>query len=568
MKNRIFVILLLLLTFPCQARIIYVDANTPDNNDGSSWATAYQYLQDALRDANSSGGVNEIWVAKGTHTPDMSSNKPIGTNDRIATFQLIKGVVLKGGYAGIGQPDPNVRNFDLYETILSGDLDGNDIQVDPCELPLEPTRGENSYQVVTASGADSNTILDGFTIMGGNANGGYYLYKGGGICNWNIPTPDWDCTGEGPMIINCKVTKNSANEGGGMFNAYTCQMEVINCVFVENMANWGGGAIKNDTSHPIITGCIFKDNFTGQPSSSSSRGGAIDNEEASPAITNCAFIGNSADYGGAISNWMGGCSPIIINCVFSNNSAEYGGVMWISNYHQIGDGSHPELANCTLAGNSAAYGKSLACTEGFATIIPSDIQITNCILWDGGNEIWNADGSTITVGYSDVQGGESEVYDPCSSLVWSSGNIDSDPCFVDPDNDDYHLLPDSPCIDTGDPNYVAEPDETDFDGNPRVIGDRIDMGAYEFDPLDLLIELSDNIDAMNLPKGTANSLQAKLNTALEKLEDDNENNDAAAINSLQAFINAVQAQRGKKISQVDADDLIEAAQQIIDILSD
>jgi len=72
---------------------------------------------------------------------------------------------------------------------------------------------------------------------------------------------------------------------------------------------------------------------------------------------------------------------------------------------------------------------------------------------------------------------------------------------------------------------------------------------------------------MNLPKGIADSLLAKINTALQKLEDDNENNDAAAINSLQAFINAVQAQSGKKISQADADSLIAAAQQIIDLLT-
>ena len=45
---------------------------------------------------------------------------------------------------------------------------------------------------------------------------------------------------------------------------------------------------------------------------------------------------------------------------------------------------------------------------------------------------------------------------------------------------DYHLLPDSPCIDTGDPNYIAELNETDFDGLPRIIGGRVDMGAYEF----------------------------------------------------------------------------------------
>ena len=47
---------------------------------------------------------------------------------------------------------------------------------------------------------------------------------------------------------------------------------------------------------------------------------------------------------------------------------------------------------------------------------------------------------------------------------------------------DYHLLPGSPCIDAGDPNYIAEPNETDLDGKPRVIGGRIDMGAYEYSP--------------------------------------------------------------------------------------
>ena len=59
------------------------------------------------------------------------------------------------------------------------------------------------------------------------------------------------------------------------------------------------------------------------------------------------------------------------------------------------------------------------------------------------------------------------------------GNIDADPCFVDEANEDYHLLAGSPCIDAGDPNYIAEPNETDLDGGPRVINGRIDMGAYE-----------------------------------------------------------------------------------------
>jgi len=73
---------------------------------------------------------------------------------------------------------------------------------------------------------------------------------------------------------------------------------------------------------------------------------------------------------------------------------------------------------------------------------------------------------------------------------------------------------------------------------------------------------------MNLLKGIANSLLAKLDAALQKLADDNENNDAAAINLLEAFIKTVEAQRGKKISEADANALIEAAQEIIELLSD
>ena len=73
---------------------------------------------------------------------------------------------------------------------------------------------------------------------------------------------------------------------------------------------------------------------------------------------------------------------------------------------------------------------------------------------------------------------------------------------------------------------------------------------------------------LGLHKGTENSLLAKLNTAVEKLEDGNAGNDAAVVNLLEAFINVVEAQGGKKISWPDADGLIAAAQEIIELLGD
>ena len=80
-------------------------------------------------------------------------------------------------------------------------------------------------------------------------------------------------------------------------------------------------------------------------------------------------------------------------------------------------------------------------------------------------------------------------------------------------------------------------------------------------------ELLDQVLALSLPKGIENSLDAKLQAVQEVLDDGNENNDRAAANTLGAFVNAVNAQRGKKISEEDADSLINAAQQIIDLLT-
>ena len=96
-------------------RLVDVDA-TLDPHDGSTWCHAYLDLADALNDALPG---DEIRVAAGTYMPK------IGTG-RLKTFQLKSGVAIYGGFAGCGEPDENARDFTTYETILSGDLDGND----------------------------------------------------------------------------------------------------------------------------------------------------------------------------------------------------------------------------------------------------------------------------------------------------------------------------------------------------------------------------------------------------------------------------------------------------------
>ena len=70
---------------------------------------------------------------------------------------------------------------------------------------------------------------------------------------------------------------------------------------------------------------------------------------------------------------------------------------------------------------------------------------------------------------------------------------------------------------------------------------------------------------MELPSGTENSLTSKLENAIDSLDNDK---DTAGVNQLEAFINQVEAQRGKKLTEEEADALIAAAQWIIDNVED
>ena len=306
-------------------KTIYVDPDAAGAKNGTSWADAYKFLQDALADANSSEKPVEIRLAQGVYKPDRKAAEPNGTGERMATFRLINGVALQGGYAGFGQPDPNARDIALYGTVLSGDLDANDVDVnDPADLRDEPSRGENSYHVVTARDSDESAVLDGIKITGGNANGVWpnpwpYEERGGGMCNEGGGMYNEQSS---PMLTGCVFTGNSAPTGGGMFNGDSDPV-VGFCTFVSNSADSEGGGIYNDWSSPTINGCLFSKN------SAESSGGGMANRYGSPLVEDCIFSENCTGIGGGIYNSQS--NSTIIRCVFVGNSCNgMGAGMWNS----------------------------------------------------------------------------------------------------------------------------------------------------------------------------------------------------------------------------------------------
>ena len=443
MKKLIFILTYLLFVIPCQGRTTFVDANTPDNNDGSSWSNAYRFLQDALAEANTDPNINVTLVAQGTYKPDCNSANPNGTGDREATFQLINGVIIKGGYAGNGKPDPNARNVEQYETILSGDLDDNDDGF--------TNNGENSIHVVTGISTGVKATIEGFTICNGNANvGDHYDHRtrGGGV---------YISSGEN-IVTDCTVRNNAAREFGGaiyMSSSAGISSHILHCRIFDNRVSIGrGGGIYATYGIPTIKKCIINKNY------SSWYGGGIYLHSSNAEISHCEILGNSADsHGGGIISFFG--KPTISNSLITRNSSgDSGGGILLGH-------SSATILNSTIVKNHAN-------TRGGGLFINySYPKVTNSILWlnsaPTGQEIYILGGGSATASYCNIRGG------------WpGTGNINKNPSFVSESTNDYHLLPYSPCIDAGDPCYIPEPNETDLDGQPRIIGGRVDIGADEF----------------------------------------------------------------------------------------
>jgi len=285
------------------------------------------------------------------------------------------------------------------------------------------------------------------------------------------------CTmGAAPTISNCVFENNRASFGGGAidYESDAGAPTLAECTFVNNStvgAGTDGGAVRSGSVALMVHGCTFRDN------SATWNGGAV-SSYGNVTLSNCQFTGNSAQSGGAVSC---GAGLSLTNCLLAHNSAtDSGGAAYAPSPGSSRGAplsQQIQVQGCTFAANSAPAGRALAWA-----FLGAQAVVHNCILWDGGSEVGGTGNKAIaTVTYSDIQGGANSGGSRGGAKS-DDGNINLDPAFVDADHADFHLSRDSPCIDRGDPGYTPAPDESDIDGELRIAGGRIDMGADEYIP--------------------------------------------------------------------------------------
>ncbi len=244
---------------------------------------------------------------------------------------------------------------------------------------------------------------------------------------------------DGFTITSINDIDTKAVKGGGIYCAPLSSPTIINNVITGNNAVFGGGIYCAPSSSPTIRNNVISRNSTIK------FGGGIFSYRASPNIANNKIVGNEA------SNSGGGISCCRDSARITNN------IIW-ENKAKSGAGISCDRSSCaiisdTITRNVATYGGGIFFQGG-------SVRIINTILWDNKDDLYSGWFSPASrpdhsnIGDGDFRG--------------LNGNISSDPLFIDPENGDFRLRPDSPCIDAGNPDLIYyDPD-----------GSRNDMGAY------------------------------------------------------------------------------------------
>ena len=309
-----------------------VKASSPPPGDGASWNTAYPDLQSALRDAS----CTEVWVAAGLYKPTADPA------DRDTSFVLDRELAVYGGFAG-NETLRDQRDPGAHVTVLSGDVDGNDLGSGGISETANQTRGSNSYHVVTIDAGSASVRVDGLVVTAGRASGGDGPVTGNGAGLYVLS--------DNVVLYDLRVVGNRAYRGGGVYlDSASAQLERLEISGNLGVTRGGGLYCKGDGKpcSPTLRNITFSGN-------TSERGAGMLNDATSgnsnPTVVNVTFHGNAATYeGGAVHNRADGGS---IDATFENivawgNTAGTGG----SQFHNLD--STPTIRHAVIQGGCPA----------------------------------------------------------------------------------------------------------------------------------------------------------------------------------------------------------------------
>ncbi|MFH0909409.1 MAG: ELWxxDGT repeat protein [bacterium] len=305
------------------------------------------------------------------------------------------------------------------------------------------------------------------------------------------------CAGAGEFF-NCTISGNSAGQwGGGVYFVTVTNSVMNNCVVSSNLALFGGGGMYGGTiRNSLIGGNVVSNNSGGGSYNSRIENCTISGNSAGSngggtyggTVENCTIISNRADYGGGVSQ------AGVRNCTIAGNSAVWGG----------GGTVGGTVQNCMIARNRA--GLSMIMGDGggaYVGVVENCAIISNSTPFNGGGTYQGTVRNCTISGNSAGRGGGTYAGTNWNSIVYFNtatnsgnncysgivayacttpdpggvGNITSDPLFVNRAAGNYRLSSTSPCIDVGNNAYASG--DVDMDGNLRIIGVAVDMGAYE-----------------------------------------------------------------------------------------